>query len=322
MASSREVRQWIARLEAEESRLAGRNRRLGWALAAAFLVLAVAAWAVYRATIGSYAVLDDVAISRHPVNQGRIEVSFRVVTPGKVRYHRLCGAIETEIVDTFEHPGEFRRSWSWPYEPGQDIQVALGCRSGLWSASHGATFPTCQRADIVVLMDTTGSMGRLIAELRDKCTAFSQRLTEQSLAHRFALVGFGDADEGAWLDVHGFTADAGRFRESVARLKRFDGGDLPESALDALEQALTLEFDTDAVRRFYLVTDARFHEPSKSGATAADVARRLADQRVLLYVFSRRQFEADYAPLLGETGRFDEIENFGSVLGEGRVLED
>lgn len=322
MAASREVREWIARLEAEEGRLVSRNKRLRWVLLGAVLLLGAAGWAVYRATVGAYAVLDGVRVTRNPANQGRIEVAFRVVSPGKVLYRRASGAIRTDIVDTFREPGEFRRSWAWPYEPGQDIDVTLRYRGGLWRVTRRETFPTTDRADIVVLIDTTGSMGRLIAELRDKCADFSERLTQQALAHRFALIGFGDAHEAAWIDVHGFTSEVGRFRESVGRLRRFDGGDLPESALDALEEALALEYDRDAMRRFYLVSDARFHEPSHSGATAADVAARLARERVLLYVFSRRQFEADYAPLLGETGRFDEIENFGRVLGEGRVLED
>lgn len=32
--------------------------------------------------------------------------------------------------------------------------------------------------------------------------------------------------------------------------------------------------------------------------------------------------DAEYARLLGETGRLLEIEDFGKVLSEGRVLED
>jgi hypothetical protein len=41
-----------------------------------------------------------------------------------------------------------------------------------------------------------------------------------------------------------------------------------------------------------------------------------------LSVFSRAELEGDYRDLLGQTGRFQEIENFGTVLSEGRVLED
>jgi hypothetical protein len=128
--------------------------------------------------------------------------------------------------------------------------------------------------------------------------------------------------EAPWLDVHPFTGDVAEFRARVSGIERFDGGDFPESALDALEEALKLPFADEAIRRFYLVTDAAFHEPTRSGLTAADLAERLESHRVLLHVFGRSQHEDAYAGLLGQTGRFEEIENFGRMLSEGRVLED
>ncbi len=55
-----------------------------------------------------------------------------------------------------------------------------------------------------------------------------------------------------------------------------------------------------------------------------EIIGRLDRERVLLHVFSRSEFEDDYARLLddGRIGRFREIEHFGQVLSEGRVLED
>ncbi len=183
-------------------------------------------------------------------------------------------------------------------------------------------FPTYGHADLVILIDATGSMERSIAELKAKCRTFSERLNAQELSHRLALIGFGDCAEEQWLDRHDFTSDVTQFQEAVAQLKRFDGGDLPESALDALEEALALPFRDHAIRQFYLVTDAPYHEPSRSGATAEAIAARLAEARVVLYVFSRPGLEPAYRKLLGEVGRFQEVESFGRLLQEGRVLED
>ena len=121
---------------------------------------------------------------------------------------------------------------------------------------------------------------------------------------------------------HEFTSDVDKFRTEVAGISRFDGGDLPESGLDAIEAALELPFDDEAMRRIYLVSDATFHSSSASGAAAADIALRLEQERALLEVFSHPQFESDYRPLLGKSGSFHEVENFGKVLEEGRVLED
>ena len=322
MMASREMQEWIARLEAEQGTLGVRNKYLTVALAAGVLLLAIVLWVVYSSSIGAYAVLDDVAITRHQANQGRLDISFRVTKPGKVYYRRTSGSVDTELVDYFNSTGEVSRSWAWVYEPGKDIEVTLRYRGGLLRRTERKQFSTADRADIVILIDSTGSMTRFIDELKEKCVAFSKQLNKQALGHRFALIGFGDVEEAPWLDVHEFTGDVSEFQQSVSRIERFDGGDFPESALDALEEALSLPFDEEAIRRFYLVTDAQYHEPSRSGQSAAEVAGQLDEQRVLLHVFSRSQYEDDYRKLLAQAGRFEEIENFGRMLSEGRVLED
>jgi von Willebrand factor type A domain len=317
-----EIRGQIAALEAADRSVARRNRLLAVALTAGLCSLGLVLWGVYQYAIGSYAELENVAITRHPANQGLLQISFQVRSPGRVLYERSSGRIETEVIDVFHKRDDYRRSWSWIYEPGQDVVVSLRSRAGLWRATRREAFPTSRSADIVILMDTTGSMSRSIAQLQEKCMSFSAQLKQQALAHRFALVGFGDANEAQWIDSYPFRTDVEQFRRDVQNIKRFDGGDLPESALDALEQALELPFEAGAIRRFYLVTDAQFHEPARSGARASDLAARLEKENVLLSVFSRSEYAADYAKLLGPSGKFQEIESFGAVLSEGRALED
>jgi hypothetical protein len=322
IAASAEVQAWIAKLEAQSKKVGRRNKLLAVGFAVGILLLIAVLFGLYQASVRCYAMLDDVTIFRNPANQGRLQFSFRVVSPGKVFYRRKCGGTLAEVVDYFDAAGDVQRAWSWVYEPGKDIELSMLFRGGLWRRTVSERFPTAKQADIVLLMDTTGSMSRCINLLKERCTSFSRKLKDQSLEHRFALIGFGDTQEGEWLDRHPFSGDVEQFRESVAGVKRFDGGDLPESALDALEAALQLPFSPGAIRRFYLVTDAPYHEPSQSGATATDIAARLAKEQVLLEVFSRGEFQADYGKLIGRTGRFREIEDFGEVLAEGRILED
>lgn len=317
-----EMQAYLARLESERKRIGRRNRYLAAVLCGAVAVVAVVLWAVYRATLGAYAVLEEVRVEQHPIHQGRLDIAFRVASPGKVHCRRVSGEIETDLVDYFPAPTEIERPWSWVYEPGEDIRLTLRYRSGLWRRTFERTFPTSRRADIVVLIDATGSMSPSIDELREKCVVLAERLARQSLQPRFALLGFGDTSDGEWLDNRGFTSDVREFQTWAGRLKRFDGGDLPESALDALQAALELPLDPAAIRRFYLVTDAAYHQPSASGATAAELASRLVEQRVALYVFSRASLEEIYRVLVGSSGRFREIENFGQALSEGRILED
>lgn len=319
---SDELQRWIASLQAENVS-AGRCGKL---LAVLFLLglavlLALLGW-LYQTTIRSYAVLDAVEINQNPASQGRVEIAFDVRRPGRVFLARRSGGVTTEVMDYFEQPGPQTRLWSWLFEPGEPIDVRVQYRGWLWRREQSRSFPTSSKADIVILIDTTGSMNRSIATLRDRCVQFSEAMRQQRIQHRFALVGFGDAAEPEWRDVRPFTSDVAVFRKGVEGLRRFDGGDLPESSLDALLAALELPFDEQAMRRFYLVTDARFHAPTKSGESAAAVAARLVERRVLLQVFTQPDLRGEYQSLVGSAGRVQTIADFGQVLSEGRILED
>jgi hypothetical protein len=74
-------------------------------------------------------------------------------------------------------------------------------RGRFWWHRSTQRFSTAKSADIVILIDTTGSMSRSIETLKEKCAAFSQALDQQRLDHRFALIGFGDSSEGEWTSV-------------------------------------------------------------------------------------------------------------------------
>jgi hypothetical protein len=322
MMASREMRAWIARLEAQRTTVGKRNRVLTVALALGIVVLLAALGAVYRSAVASYAVIDGLSITRDPASQGRIGIRFDVRSPGKVVYRRISGKIQTEVVDYFSKTGPVDRWWSWVYEPGKAIDMTLWYRSGLLRSSEHRRFPTSARADIVILIDTTGSMDRSIGDLKDKCLAFCEKLKQQSLDHRIAVIGFGDVHDEPWLDKHNFTSSAEEFQGWVTNLPRFERSDVQQSALDALEESLTLPLDEKAMHLFYLVSDASYHNPGRGGVTAADVAAKLQKANVQLHVFSQAEHEADYRKLIVGVGKFQEMEGFGKVLSEGRVLED
>jgi hypothetical protein len=323
MASSQEVQAWIRRLEAEEKKLARQTSYFTVALVGAGMFLLVSVISVYRATIGAYAVIEEIEFRQHPAQPGRLHLGYRVVSPGKVHCRRVSGEMVTELIDRFRAPCKVERPWSWSYLPGDEILLTIWHRRGFTLRSIQQSFPTSDRVDIVILLDTTGSMGPSIALLQEKCVTFASNLAQQSLRPRFALLGFGDTHDGEWLDNRGFTDDVRQFRQWVESLRRFDGGlNEGESALDALEEALRLQFGETACRYFYLVTDETYHDPTHAGTPAAEIARQLAEKRVILHVFSRRRWAVAYAKLLGELGRFDDVENFGRLLSEGRILED
>ena len=314
-----ELQAWIESLERQQKSLGRRNRLLGVFFATGLIALAGLLAYLYQMSVRSYAALDQVSITRSPVNQSKVQIAFNVIQPGKVYLRRRSGDTVTEVVDYFSQSGAQSRSWSWIYEPGTPIDVELVYRGSIWRRKASQQFPTANSADIVILMDTTGSMSRSIATLKDKCVEFSRSLHEQQLEHRFALIGFGDTQERQWCDTHQFTADVAQFREYVGAVQRFDGGDLPESSLEAIAEALKLPLAEESMRRFYLVTDAAFHEATPTAA--AEIAKQLLNERVLLSVFTQAEFQDDYARIT-DPENIQSIEDFGQVLSDGRILED
>lgn len=326
LTTHQEMQVWLQRMTEDASRLSRRNFGLRLLLILGLLLFLFLLWKIHAVTIGRYAVLRDITIVQNPCHQGQLDISFEVVKPGMVYCRRICDDIQTDIIDDYFEPGHYVRPWSWTYRPGHIIDVSIWSRSwGLCMKSH-AEFPTAEKMDLVVLIDSTGSMSRSLQELKEKCIAFADKLKTQSLQPRFALIGFGDTQDGEWVSVHPFTDRIEEFQESVEKIPRFDGGDLPESALDALVEAVRLvekSSESGSVKRFYLVTDESFHPKTADGRfTTEDVGKLLREKGILLDVFSRLENAADYQSLLGPWGHFWEIENFGKVLEEGRVLED
>ena len=163
LASSAELQAWISKLELENRSVRRRNRprfsspwRSGcwpWAECSGGSINPESARTPCCATFASPATRRT---------RAAFEISFQVVSPGKAFYERTSGRLHTELVDYFRSPGEVRRAWSWVYDPGKNIDVSLLYRGGLFRRTESWSFPTARQADIVVLMDTTGSMGRSI----------------------------------------------------------------------------------------------------------------------------------------------------------------
>jgi len=239
-----------------------------------------------------------------------------VVDPGRVRYARRCGRTVTEVLDRFAARGRQTYVWNWAFDPGQDIEVIVRHRSALWRRFDKATFPTTNRVDIVFLMDTTESMNELIEGLKLKCQDFANRLAKSGFRYRLGLIGFGDVNEGQALSTHELVEDVDVFKAQVQGIPRQKGGDLPESALDALEAALGLHFEKSVPVVFFLITDADYHEPTATKATATGIASKIRERGIPTYIFSKSILLGRYRPFLAAGGRFYPIEGaeFPSIV--------
>ncbi len=113
-------------------------------------------------------------------------------------------------------------------------------------------------ADIVWVIDTTGSMYSLISEVADRCAAFAESLAVSGIDYRLGLVLF--ADHVSFPYGYDLTGDADEFQTWMDALSSGGGGDGPEVAFDGMILALErMHFRPGARIVICMVSDAPYH---------------------------------------------------------------
>jgi hypothetical protein len=172
-------------------------------------------------------------------------------------------------------------------------------------------------ADIVFVVDISGSMAPCIDALRQNIEAFVDSLSRGDANNaapvkdwRAKVVGYRDIDsaesEGLpWIVDNGFVRDTAELKNQLAALDANGGGDEPESLLDTLYKVATMEatpkgaqtveaakwrYRSDAARVVVVFTDASFKEtmgiPEAKGGSLQDVANVVMANRIILSVFA------------------------------------
>jgi hypothetical protein len=172
-------------------------------------------------------------------------------------------------------------------------------------------------ADIVFVVDVSGSMAPCIDALRTNIEAFIDSLSRgegNNVAPvrdwRGKVVGYRDIEaaesEGLpWIVANPFVRDVGALKSQLATLKAEGGGDEPESLLDTLytvasmpaipkgsqtEDAEKWRYRSDAARVVIVFTDASFKEtmsiPEAKGGSLQDVANVIMANRIILSLFA------------------------------------
>jgi hypothetical protein len=172
-------------------------------------------------------------------------------------------------------------------------------------------------ADIVFVVDVSGSMSPCIDALRKNIEAFIDSLSQGGANNaapvrdwRGKVVGYRDIEaaqaEGLpWIVDNPFVTDAGALKAQLAGLEANGGGDEPESLLDALYIVASMEampkgsqsadpgkwrYRSDAARVVIVFTDASFKEtmsiPEAKGGSLQDVANVVMANRIILSLFA------------------------------------
>ncbi|MBE9009039.1 VWA domain-containing protein [Pseudanabaenaceae cyanobacterium LEGE 13415] len=139
-----------------------------------------------------------------------------------------------------------------------------------------------RKADILFVLDCTGSMQGEIDAVRDAITSFADTIQSQSVRARVGLIEFrdrliGEEQRVVLFDGEPFTSNPTVFREQVAKLRAKGGGDEPESSLDAVLLALDQPFDPSANKVIVLVTDAPPHIPDATVQNIDQVVQKMRE---------------------------------------------
>ncbi|MCR5304576.1 MAG: VWA domain-containing protein [Lachnospiraceae bacterium] len=165
-------------------------------------------------------------------------------------------------------------------------------------------------ADIVFVVDNTGSMGSMINGVVNKMSVFAEDLSEYNV--QYGVVEYGDIGDGKRyseydLKAYPFTDSADKVSETLSEIasaigsgKRGSGGDGPESALDGIMTAIdSYDFRAGATKEIILVTDADFHYKgdgsSGSNYTVSDVKNAISDSSARLSVVTGASYKGLYS---------------------------
>lgn len=145
------------------------------------------------------------------------------------------------------------------------------------SVSKTVTTPEIPpRPDVVLLADTTGSMGGSLANVKAQLGDITSTVTAAQPDAQFAVTSYRDQFDGAeFFRVRtALTAVVADVQSGVDGLFAGGGGDIPEGQLNALTRIATgaVTFRPDSTRIVVWFGDASGHDPSNGATRASTIA--------------------------------------------------
>ena len=186
------------------------------------------------------------------------------------------------------------------------------------------TPPTVKKAgaaDIVFVVDRSGSMGGTINTVRKNVNEFARNLAKDGVAARFGLATYSDevygrrlgkTDEDTILTKFGetyFTTDPVELEKALEKIKIAHGGDSPETATPALTQIVsTYDWSKSPKNKKFVVllTDA----PMKQDASVPTIAETLASLKA-----------ANIERIVATSTSFGTDISYKDFVSEGRLMK-
>jgi hypothetical protein len=135
-----------------------------------------------------------------------------------------------------------------------------------------------KNVDIVICLDTTGSMKKYIDPLRLKLIPMLRELTSDFPSFRIGMVLYKDYYEQYLTRIVPFTSDFGKFQRDLDAIRVMGGGDIPEAVHEALYAGAT-GFPWEAESKvMFLVGDAPPH-PKPRGKITKEMVNKAVNEK-------------------------------------------
>lgn len=172
--------------------------------------------------------------------------------------------------------------------PGVDpssVDITLTPGQSTTITKHVTTAPVPPNPDLVLLADTTGSMGGAIGNVKANASAVTDAVLDAQPSAQFGVASYRDEGDAYLFRVEqGITADTGAVQAGINTWTAGGGGDGPESAINALYELATgaVTYRPGGTKIVAWFGDAPSHDPS-NGRTLADAigALQAANIRVV-----------------------------------------
>lgn len=160
--------------------------------------------------------------------------------------------------------------WYHPNPAGHDEYASLLAQGGTYQAGTDAA-PN-NDIDIVLTVDTTGSMGSSIDQVKQDAVSLVDAVSARTNSARFAVVVYKDQGDAYVSKVlQPFTYDAVAVKNAVTSIVVGGGGDRPESMYSGLMTAMSLPWRPGVKKMALVLADAPAHDPEPgTGLTAQD----------------------------------------------------
>ncbi|MBN2009659.1 VWA domain-containing protein [candidate division KSB1 bacterium] len=168
------------------------------------------------------------------------------------------------------------------------------------------------QADVVFVLDCSGSMGDDIQAVRSHINEFADSLVAQGIDLRVGGVAFSDYFD----NVYDMTSNLEGFRNWLNSIKLYGGR---ENSLGALWQATELSLRPNSKRTFVWITDEDYPVKPEINLTVQDVVNRLLEYEVTVHSICLPSLQTKWCnPVIEPTGGkfFDIAGNFRDIMLE------